>query len=270
MPTPYLRWTGSKRWLIKDHIKDYLPVSFNNYHEPFLGGGAMFFYLITNNPNSIKKFNLSDVNEELINCYIQVRDKPKDLVNTLKSFNNTKQHYYYIRDKMFRDDISRAARFIFLNRTSFNGIYRVNNQGKYNVPYGYRQKVDFVTEDLILSVSNSLKSVELNCRSFEESIEQIQRKDLVFIDPPYTVAHENNGFIEYNQKLFSWEDQIRLRDFIEKVKLKGAHFILTNASHPSISELYAGIGASKTLSRICKVGGRNKTRGDFNELLIYG
>jgi DNA adenine methylase len=270
MPTPYLRWTGSKRWLIKDHINNYLPKEFNNYHEPFLGGGAMFFYLKANNQSDSRQFYLSDINEELINCYLQIRDNPHELIDSLKSFTNTKMDYYYIRGKMFPDDIGRAARFIFLNRTSFNGIYRVNNKGEYNVPYGNRPNVDFVTEELIISVSNSLQSVRINCLEFEDCLEHIQSEDLVFIDPPYTVAHENNGFIEYNQKLFSWEDQIRLREFIEKIKSRNAYFILTNASHPSISELYADIGTFTTLSRVSKVGGRNKTRGRFNELVIFG
>lgn len=266
--TPFLRWTGSKRWFTKEFIKDYLPTSFNNYHELFLGGGSVFFY-IKSSSNCHREYYLSDTNEELINAYLQLRDNPHDVINHLKRFLNTEKEYYKIRSLKPRSSEKRAARFIYLNRTSFNGIYRVNSKGLYNVPYGKRKSVDIASEDLILKINTLLSEVNLRTANFSACLENIKEGDLVFLDPPYTVAHENNGFIEYNQNLFSWSDQEKLQEFVLQVIKKKAYFILTNASHESISKLYKNIGNISKLSRYSKVGGRNKTRGNYNELVIY-
>lgn len=267
--TPFLRWTGSKRWFVNKYLKDFLPNVFNNYHEPFLGAGSVFFYLINSNEKVDREFYISDTNEDLINTYIQLRDNPQCVIKYLKKFKNTSEHYYKIRNENPRIKEKRAARFIYLNKTSFNGIFRVNSKGIYNVPYGRREKVDFVNEELLLSISKKLKNIIIRNESFEENLDNIVKGDLVFIDPPYTVAHENNGFIEYNQKLFSWEDQERLKVYIENIIERQAFFILTNASHISITNLYSNIGEIKKLSRNSQVGGRNKTRGVYNELIIH-
>lgn len=266
--SPFLRWTGSKRWFVKDHLNDFLPSTFNNYHEPFLGGGAVFFHLRSIN-NEKRKFFLADYNEELINCYRQLRDNPREVVRKLALLVNSENDYYKIRSQSPVSQTSRAARFIYLNRTSFNGIYRVNSFGRYNVPYGRRTQVDVVTKDLLMKVSTMLAKTELANTSFERTLANIRKGDLVFIDPPYTVAHENNGFIEYNQKLFSWNDQMKLKNYILQIQRKKAFFILTNASHDSILQLYNEVGDLKILSRESIVGGRNKTRGNFNEMVFY-
>ena len=265
--TPFLRWTGSKRWFTKSHIGDFLPCTFERYHEPFLGGGAVFFHL-QNMPTNDKTYYLSDSNAELINAYVQLRDNPYVVIALLKDFTNSESEYYKIRSSSPDSLELKAARFIYLNRTSFNGIYRVNSQGIYNVPYGKRPQVDFVTEELLLSVSLNLRGVLLKTQNFENSLSDIQEGDFVFLDPPYTIAHENNGFIEYNQHLFSWEHQEKLRDYVLQLIDRGAQFILTNASHKSIFDLYEGICSIKKLSRSSQVGGRNKTRGMYNELII--
>ncbi|MHA7944932.1 DNA adenine methylase [Formosa sp. 3Alg 14/1] len=266
---PFLRWTGSKRWFVKKHIDDFLPTSFNNYHEPFLGAGSVFFHLINLDINREKEYYLSDTNKDLINTYIQLRDNPNDVIKYLKKLKNTSENYYKIRNENPRINEKRAARFIYLNKTSFNGIFRVNSKGKYNVPYGKQENVNFINEELLLNISLKLKNVIIRNESFEKNLDNIKKGDLVFIDPPYTVAHENNGFIEYNQKLFSWDDQERLKVYIENIINREAFFILTNASHVSITKLYNKIGKTKKLSRNSQVGGRNKTRGIFNELIIY-
>jgi DNA adenine methylase len=266
---PFLRWTGSKRWFTKDHVEEFLPKQFNSYHEPFLGGGAVFFYLRNCDNHDKRSYYLSDSNEELINCYLQLQTNKTRVIKYLSSYINTEDDYYVIRDSNPSSQIQRAARFIYLNRTSFNGIYRVNSFGKYNVPYGRRNKVDIVTPSLFDSVNKALKDVVIETQSFEKTIKNVKKGDLVFLDPPYTVAHENNGFIEYNQKLFSWDDQLKLKQFIQKIINQKAFFILTNASHESIIDLYSDIGKVSKLSRLSKVGGRNKTRGMYNELIIY-
>lgn len=264
---PFLRWTGSKRWFIKDHISDFLPNNFGDYHEPFLGGGSVFFY-IKGSFKSDRKYYLSDSNEELINAFIQIRDNLDMVIKHLKLFVNSEEEYYKIRKLKPRSNEKRAARFIYLNRTSFNGIYRVNSKGEYNVPYGKRSNVDVASEKLLTDIHFLLKSVVIEVSNFEISLQNIKKGDLIFLDPPYTVAHENNGFIEYNKNLFSWPDQEKLKSFVLKVIEKEAYFILTNASHESITNLYNDIGEISKLSRYSKVGGRNKTRGKYNELVI--
>lgn len=266
---PFLRWTGSKRWFIKDHIIDFLPNNFANYHEPFLGGGAVFFFIRQHHSNEERKYFLSDTNEDLINTYLQLRDNTENVIKCLKKFKNTSEEYYKIRSYQPRSSIEKAARFIYLNRTSFNGIYRVNADGKYNVPYGQRKNVDFVTENQLKNISKLLCSVNLMTRSFEKSLDNIKKGDLVFLDPPYTIAHENNGFIEYNQKLFSWKDQEKLKIMVEEIIRKEAYFILTNASHTSIESLYKDIAQITTLARQSIIGGRTKTRGIYNEFIIH-
>ena len=266
---PFLRWTGSKRWLTKNYIHSFLPRKFNNYHEPFLGGGSVFFFVKQFLLNCERDFFLSDTNQELINAYEQIRDNPEDVIKFLKQFKNTKEDYYNIRKYKPRIKSKKAAKFIYLNRTSFNGIYRVNAQGSYNVPYGHRSNVDFVTEQLLRDVSKLLQGVVFSIHSFEDSLNSINKGDLIFLDPPYTVAHENNGFIEYNQKLFSWDDQVKLKGIIEKIIQKEAFFILTNASHSSIETLYKDIANIAIISRPSIVGGRLKTRGFYNEFIIH-
>ncbi|MGJ1291278.1 MULTISPECIES: DNA adenine methylase [Sphingobacterium] len=265
----FLRWTGSKKWLLKE-IDDYIPKAFNNYHEPFLGGGSVYFY-IKNLGLDDRNFYLSDINKDLVNAYNQIKGNLEPLISKLKKFKNTSDYYYKVRDHKPRKPVNQAAKFIYLNRTSFNGIYRVNSKGEYNVPYGKRHNVDIVAKDLLESVCTHLQDTSIECMPFNDIIKNIKENDFVFLDPPYTVSHENNGFIEYNQKLFSWEDQIVLRDLIIYLVERKVHFLLTNASHDSIRELYQNIPhiEIKTISRHCKVGGRLHTRKTYNELLIF-
>ncbi|MCB0745918.1 MAG: Dam family site-specific DNA-(adenine-N6)-methyltransferase [Ignavibacteriae bacterium] len=260
---PFLRWTGSKSWLVKNGLGEFLPENFNNYHECFLGSGAVFFSI-----DNQKKSFLYDSNEELIETYTQIRDNLDKVIDRLKKFKNTEEDYYKVRASKFLTPHTRAARFIYLNKCSFNGIYRVNNKGTYNVPYGRRKNVDIVCENNLKLVQKYLVGTDIQAGDFADSIGNIQKGDLVFLDPPYTVAHENNGFIEYNKKLFSWDDQQRLKSFLDHICEKEAYFILTNAYHSSIIDLYRDNGSQFKMSRNCHVGGRLKTRGVFNEVII--
>ncbi|HEY6976417.1 MAG TPA: Dam family site-specific DNA-(adenine-N6)-methyltransferase [Chitinophagaceae bacterium] len=262
-PKPFLRWTGSKSWLVKNILEKYLPNDYNNYHEPFLGGAAVFFHLLPK-----KNVFLYDLNEDLINTYLQLKDNIDEVIQQLKKYHNSKEEYYQARKSGCSDDISKAAKFIYLNRTSFNGIYRVNNLGLYNVPYGKRKNVDIVTEENLRLVNKALQGTNICCSDFSHTLLHVRERDLVYLDPPYTVAHENNGFIEYNSKLFSWDDQKKLSELIKEIDNRGAFFILSNAEHIEIRKLYAGVGKIESVSRYSKVGGRNKTRGIFNEIII--
>ncbi len=259
---PFLRWAGGKRWLLKD-LHNYLPTDgFNQYHELFLGGGAVFFHL---QPDT--NTYLNDFNSELIDTYECLRDDVDIIIKELKGFKNNKEDYYKIRIKKFRNQSKRAARFIYLNQTSFNGIYRVNLNGEYNVPFGYRTK-DFLEEDNLRLASAALKNAKFSSSDFAECIDNIQKNDLVFLDPPYTVAHNNNGFIKYNQKLFSLDDQYRLSNIVQNIREIGAYYILTNASHDKIRGIFGSKDQILQVNRASLIGGKNAKRGNFSELVI--
>lgn len=259
---PFLRWAGGKNWLLKD-LHTYLPnEGFNNYVEPFLGGGSVFFHL------SPKEAILSDVNSELVETYCMLRDYVDSIIEILLTYSNTESFYYQIRSKIPNNEIERAARFIYLNQTSFNGIYRVNLKGEYNVPYGFRVK-KFLQEDNLRAASECLKSSIIKTRDFYSSLEDVRKGDLVFLDPPYTVTHNNNGFIKYNAKLFDLKAQLMLSKFIDCVHEIGANYILTNAAHEEIRNIFKRQHNNiKTTSRASLVGGNNAKRGKYEEFII--
>jgi DNA adenine methylase len=263
---PFLRWAGGKTWLTND-INDYLPSQFNNYYELFIGGGAILFHLL--NEGKIKnEAIISDTNIDLINAYNVIKDSPDKLFSLLEEHENSEKYYYKIRSKQPRTDLEAASRFIFLNRTSFNGIYRENLKGEYNVPYGHKSyKVLFDYEHL-LRVSNAIEKVLIVSSDFEDMFDRMEENDLVFLDPPYTVAHSNNGFVKYNQKIFSWEDQIRLAEGLRLLNDRNINFIITNAYHDSILSLYDGLGDVFKLSRYSVVGGKGAKREKYSEILI--
>lgn len=257
---PLLRWAGGKSWLIK-HLNQIIgDVVFNNYHEPFLGGASVFFAL---NPHN--KSYLSDSNEDLINTYKAIKFYPKKVIQELLQFQNTQEDYYKIRSTYIEDNVYMAARFIYLNQTSYNGLYRVNKAGKYNVPYGFRKNL-YIDEEKILLVSKKLKRVSLKYGDFMVNKKNIKEGDLVFLDPPYTVSHNKNGFIEYNKNLFSLEDQYRLSEYIDFIKNRGGYYILTNAAHVTIEDIFGKKGDNRLeLFRNSLIGGKYAKREEVSE-----
>ncbi|WP_101723154.1 DNA adenine methylase [Eggerthella timonensis] len=258
---PFLKWAGGKNWLIR-----YLPtivgdLEFKCYHEPFLGGASVFFFL---NPN---KAFLSDSNVDLIDTYKAVRSDVELVISQIKSWPINETTYYEIRSLKAEDRHIRAARFIYLNRLSFNGIYRVNRSGEYNVPYGHRDNYQF-DFDRIRKASEALANASITAGSYQSSLEKVKRNDLVFLDPPYTVAHNNNGFIAYNKKLFSIDDQFNLRKYIEAIRSRGAYFILTNAAHDTIRDIFEGCGSKIELSRFSGLGGKKAERRIIEECIF--
>lgn len=259
---PILRWAGGKGWLLKE-LHKFLPQTFINYHEPFLGGASVFFYI---QPNG--KSYLSDTNRELINSYREIRDNVNEVIKTLKKFKNSKEEYYKIRETKLRTSVKKAAQFIYLNRTGFNGIYRVNALGKYNVPYGFKKYKQLFDFERLRRVSHLLKTTKLTFCDFEISIKNIKEGDLVFLDPPYTVSNTKNCFIKYNEKLFSLEDQKRLANYINEVVERNAFYILTNAHHPLIKELFGKINYPITITRANVIGGKKAKRGIIKEFIF--
>lgn len=259
---PFLRWAGGKTWLIKNIDQLLQNIKYINYHEPFLGGASFYLAL---DPANVSF--LSDLNEDLIKTYITLKANPDGIIQTLKTFENTEKFYYELRNKMFTDTVEQAARFIYLNQTSFNGLYRVNLNGKYNVPYGYRKK-EFIESEKLYAVSKRLQNAELSYGDFDVMKDRIHKGDLVFLDPPYTVSHNHNGFIKYNQKLFSLEDQYRLSQFIDYIKQIEAYYILTNAAHEKISDIFNKGDRRIELNRSSLISGSAFSRGKISEYVF--
>lgn len=257
---PFLRWAGGKNWLVK-HLHEIKP-TFRNYHEAFLGGGSVFFYL-----NPSKKAFLSDLNKDLIGTYKSLKLNVHEVIEVLKTFENSPDDYYRIRAHSFESEEEKAAKFIFLNQTSYNGIYRVNLRGEYNVPFGYRNK-DFLNEKGLLKCHRALQKAELFDGDFAAITENVKKGDLVFLDPPYTVSHNLNGFIKYNEHLFSLEDQHRLSQVIDSIKRKGAFYILTNAAHHKVDEIFEKGDRRLELFRANLIGGANAKRGATSEYMF--
>ncbi len=260
---PFIRWAGGKTWLT-EYVHELISgIEFQNYYEPFLGGGAVFFSVDTPNPSF-----LSDLNDELVNSYIQVRDYPEMVVKQMKEFKNIEDDYYRIREIEFVDPIQKAARFIYLNYTSYNGLYRVNREGKYNVPYGHRA-IEYDYQKIYLA-SEKLKNAFIASGDFEMHKKRINKNDLVFLDPPYSVSDvlKENGFVQYNQKLFPLEEQKRLSGFVSHIKDVGAYYILTNTAHETIRQIFDKGDRIISLERNSLIGGRNAKRGIITEYIF--
>lgn len=260
---PFLKWPGGKRWIAKKLALDISTRLNDLYFEPFLGGGAVFFAL--HPKNAI----LSDINEDLINVYIQVRDNPNELIEGLKALPVNKEDYYLIRGRKPNDLIERAIRFLYLNRTAFGGIYRLNLSGEFNVPYGGgdRTPEPLWQDGLIERASKSLQGIELLVSDFEAILDKAEIGDVVYCDPTYTATHNNNGFIRYNDRNFSWEDQKRLASAAFRAYYRGALIIVSNAKYSNLNELYYPFNP-KVLTRKSLVSRKPEARREVFEYLF--
>jgi DNA adenine methylase len=260
---PFLKWPGGKRWasgLIVDVLRRRLR---NTYYEPFLGGGSVFFAL------QPRLAVLSDINADLINTYCLVRDCPAELIRRLKHLTVEKATYDRLRASDPEGPIERAVRFLYLNRTAFGGIYRLNLAGQFNVPYGGGGRTPEVLwrKGLLASASRVLGEADIRHADFELVMELARRGDAVYCDPTYTVAHENNGFVRYNQRNFSWQDQERLACAARRAGERGAAVIISNAHHASIRRLYKG-AKFQVLERYSSVSTDVSKRRQVRESLV--
>jgi DNA adenine methylase len=261
-PLPFLKWAGGKRWFFNRHVNE-LPRKFNCYFEPFLGGGAVFFGLRP------ARAVLSDINAELIETYVAVKTQWSKVQDLLKQHHedHSPEHYYTTRASRPETLAGRAARCIYLNRTCWNGLYRVNLRGSFNVPLGSKSSV-ILSSDNFEHVHLLLQRAELLCGDFSTVIARARRKDLVFVDPPYTVRHNQNGFVKYNETLFTWQDQLRLRDDLVNADSRGALIVATNADHPSIRQLYRQNFKLRRVSRQSVLAADPARRTQSTEMLI--
>lgn len=261
---PFVRWVGGKFQILED-ILPLVPGAFGRYFEPFVGGGALFFEL--HNQGRIKKAFLSDANAELMGAYQAVRDTLPQVLRHLKGHRSTSEHYYKVRARDPIDPIypSAAARFIYLNRTCFNGLYRVNKAGKFNVPFGKRKNVTIDAENL-QAVAKALRGVSLKAVSYQKAtVRRAKAGDFVYFDPPYDGA----SFTSYTPHGFGEEDQISLAYTFDALVARGVHVLLSNADTPRVRELYAKHKITEVQARR-SVNSDGTGRGKVTELLISG
>lgn len=259
---PFLKWVGGKRWLTSSQ-KSLFPKSFGHYFEPFLGSGAVFFSL---NPSQA---TLSDVNKELIDCYSQIQTNWAGVLSALVRHHelHSKEYYYQVRALKLEDPALKAARFIYLNRTCWNGLYRVNLKGEFNVPIGTKKNA-ILDSDNFEEVSKRLKAANLVNLDFEEVIDKASKNDFIFLDPPYTVKHNFNGFVKYNEQFFHWSDQERLCESLKRADQRGCQIMLTNANHPSVKELYENVFDILEVERSSVIAASSANRGVYQEIIV--
>ena len=271
---PFIKWAGGKRRLF-DQLLSYFPKNFNNYYEPFLGGGAVFFELYARGMLDNKKVFLSDINAELINSFNMVKNNPYEIITKLKYFkaNHSKDFYYDIRDKdrqeNFKtlDKLSKAARFIYLNKTCFNGLYRVNKKGCFNTPIGSYKNPNIVDEHTILNASKALQNAAIEHKSFDSVLNLAKKGDLVYFDPPYYPLNETANFTSYDAHCFLKDEQIKLFEVFEKLSANGVEVAHSNSDTEFINKLYKKYNINIVRANRF-VNSKVNCRGKINEVLV--
>ncbi len=262
MCKPVIKWVGGKRQLLND-LSSLLPKQYNRYFEPFIGGGALFFSL--KHKNSF----INDYNHELTNLYTCIKNNPNELIENLHKHNNSEEYYYNMR-ALDRDielykklsNIEKASRFIYLNKTGFNGLYRVNQKGQHNVPYGKYKNPKWLDEENIKACNKLLVNTEIGTGDFENIKPLIKKGDFVYFDPPY-VPLNKNSFTAYTKDGFDSETQERLKDMCDFIHAKGAYFMLSNSYNDYILDLYKDYDIKTVMANRainCKATGRGKIK----------
>lgn len=242
-PKPFVKWAGGKRQLIPI-LNQNLPDSFGTYYEPFLGGGALLFHILWKKNN--QKCSVSDLNSDLVLAYTVIRDRPDSLIISLKNHEKNYQtdsnsYYYSVRESNPRSAIEKTSRLIFLNRTCFNGLYRVNSKGKFNVPLGKYTNPNIVNEENIRSVSHILQSnrTSIKCRDFEAVLHDAKKGDLIYFDPPYQPVSTTANFTSYTNKDFTYDDLRRLAELCLRLDSKGCKVLLSNSDSKEVADIFS-------------------------------
>lgn len=266
---PILKWVGGKGALIKQ-LKPLMPVSYNNYIEPFIGGGAVLLNL------KPKKAYVNDYNDELINLYEMIKRKPDELIIDLKKHINEENYFYQIRSldrdpKVYNQltNVEKASRIVYLNKTSYNGLYRVNSRGELNVPFGRYKNPNFCDEKNIHELSEyfNKNDIKFSTGDFEKVLINIKEGDFVYIDSPYYPISETSSFTGYQANGFSTQDQKRLKKFCDKIDKKGAFFMASNSSCEFIKELYSDYCIDTIYARR-SINSKASGRGAIEEVVI--
>jgi len=267
IPRPFLKWVGGKTQLLR-HIVGLIPEAVETYYEPFIGGGAVFFHLRP--PRAV----LGDLNQELIDCYGAVRDRLPELVDALGAHYYEQGHYYETRALRPADlEVpARAARTIFLNRTGFNGLYRVNQKGGFNVPFGRYTNPQICDEENLEACSGVLDSAELRCGPFAEVLATVGRGDFVYLDPPYVPVSKTANFTGYVAGGFGPDDQTALAKELERLHAVGARFVISNADVDGVREMYEALDIDTLrvigVQALRAVNSKTTKRGRVGEVLV--
>ncbi len=259
---PFLKWAGGKGRLL-EQLRPLLPARFARYFEPFAGGAALFFDL---RPEHAE---LTDINSELIDCYRAVRDKVEPVIGALKRHRYDETHYYRVRaiDPASLARPERAARTIYLNKTGYNGLYRVNRSGKFNVPMGRYTNPRVCDADNLRACSAALKGVEVQVRDFETQVARARAGDFVYFDPPYVPVSDTADFTSYAPGGFGLDGQRRLAALFASLARRGVHVVLSNSDTPLVRELYRGFRIARVLAAR-NINSRGALRGKVGEVVV--
>jgi DNA adenine methylase len=271
---PFLKWVGGKRALLPQLLHK-IPNNFNNYFEPFIGGGALFFELFNQGKLKDKKIYLFDINSELINAYNVVKRQPQELIKELEVFKqkHNKEFYYEIRswdrEKNFihRSEIQRASRFIYLNKTCFNGLYRVNKNNQNNVPMGKYVNPNICDKETILNASFALQNVNIEVADFSKVLDYVKKDDFIYLDPPYYPLTPTASFTTYNKDMFLDDEQKRLCEVFKELHKRDAFVMHSNSDTLFIKELYSDFEIDFVeCARF--INSKSNGRGKIKEVLV--
>ncbi len=263
---PFLKWPGGKRQLLRELLR-HIPKKYGRFFEPFVGGGALFF--------SVKPEYgyISDINPELINVYEVVQNDVEELIESLKKHKNIEEYFYKLRsadrteEYRYWSKVEKASRLIYLNKTCFNGLYRMNSDGHFNVPFGFYKNPNVVDEQNLIACSILLKKTDIALASFEAVEKKARKGDFAYFDPPYVPLNKTSSFTKYYKDDFDLDAQFALRELCDRLTAKGVLFMLSNSYTETVRELYKNyhvkvVKANRAIN--CKADGRGK----INELII--
>ncbi|HUY01384.1 MAG TPA: DNA adenine methylase [Candidatus Deferrimicrobium sp.] len=267
VPHPFLKWAGGKRQLLKQ-FDSHFPDNYKNYIEPFVGGGTVFFYLLPEHTILIDK------NEELINCYKVIQNHIEEIIQSLKQYRNEKDFFYTIRDADRNaiefnkwTDIERASRTIYLNRCCYNGLYRVNSKGQFNVPFGKYKNPRFCDEENLRAVNYALKNVKIYHDNFEKCLDFAGKDDFIYLDPPYQPLSSTANFTSYTKEGFSENEQLKLLEVIKVLDKCGCKVMLSNSYNEFILNMYNEFNII-TVNAKRAINSNAAKRGQIKEALI--
>lgn len=262
-PRPFLKWVGGKGQLLNQY-QPFFPTDFTTYYEPFLGGGAVFFHL------QPRKARLTDINPELVNVYRCVRNQVEDLIQLLEQHQqqHSQDYYYRMRATLGTTPVEQAARLIYLNKTCYNGLYRENSKGQFNVPMGRYKAPKICHPELLRAAAQALQSAQITEQPFDQVRNQAQdSRDFVYFDPPYHPISLTSRFTEYNRYAFSQTDQERLRDLFTELAQRGVKVMLSNSDCPFIRHLYQDFSIH-SISASRAINSNAQKRGKIGEVLV--
>ena len=271
-PKPFVKWAGGKRQLMPELEKNF-PSKFGTYVEPFLGGGAVMFDLLTKEHNL--KCNVSDLNSDLVLAYVTIRDRLEKLIQSLenhsKNYHQDSTGYYYeVRNQEPKNQIEKVSRLLFLNKTCFNGLYRVNSKGKFNVPLGRYTNPNIVNKQNLQAVSKILQSekIKISCRDFGSIIKDAKKGDFVYFDPPYQPVSDTANFTSYTHRDFTEDDLERLADLANQLNSKGCNVMLSNSNSKTVKKLFSSGWKIKEIKANRAINSNSQKRTGHKEIII--